>query len=88
MDEPLEPDQFQQAENEWYQVHNNTMSWGGESPLCPEPWTVETYESTTTSLETNTPSSPFTEELFTPDVDLHPETNEFFVGNTSHIGTI
>lgn len=88
MDEPLEPDQFQQAENEWYQAHNNTMSWGGESPLCPEPWTAEAYESATTSLETNTPFSPFTEELFTPDVDLHPETYEFFVGNTSHIGTI
>lgn len=91
MDEPLEPDQFQQAENEWYQAHN-TMNWGGENPLSPEQWTsspcITPEASPAASSETDTPSSAFTEELFAPDVDLHPETYEFFVGNTSHIGTI
>lgn len=90
---PLQPDPFREAEDEWRRTQI-TMSWGEGNPLSPEPWTwsqsgnTPEYESPTTSLETNTPYSTFMEELFAPDVNLHPETYEFFVGNTSHIGTI
>lgn len=93
LDSPLEPDPFQQAEDEWRQAQI-AMSWKEENSLSPEQWTwpqsgnAPEYESSTASLETSTPSSTFPEEVFAPDVDLHPETHEFFVGNTSHIGTI